>query len=731
MAAFGLSGGSTTSVLFIVVLFAYVSQTELTQYVQSSLGFRQPYLIFYVAHSSFSFVLPLHLLYLKLSTGTGPSTYMTSLWNVMHHQVLAPWVRPSTKFPWNAYAVFVFILTVGMSWSAILWYLSVSLAPLTDITAIFNTHAFWAYLMSTAILPPPPGRSRWQPYKLLAVLFACAGVLVTVYGGAKVDTGTEGSARFWGDMLVLLSAVGYALDQVAYKKFLVPAASIASPSYEALATSDEPASERRETGAEEDDERLQETLPFGLFANFVTSTGGLATFATLWVPMGVAWWTGDGRFKLPGDWWTAGCVAGIAVSGLAYNAGFMILLSLWGPIVASVGNLLTIVLIMAVDGADFHLVAIKSAPPGCPGVHACKGIGENGASWIANNGRYVQSSLQFKQPYLIFYIAHSSFSFVLPLHLLYLKLSTGTGPSTYMTSLWNVMHHQILAPLVGPGAKFPWGAYAMFVFFFTMGMSVPSMLWYLSISLAPLTDITAIFNTHAFWAYLMSTALLPPPPDKSRWQPYKLLAVLFACVGVVVTVYGGARVDTGTKESGRFWGDMMVLFAAVSYALDQVAYKKFVVPQAAAVASPSYEALAMSEEMSVEGGALGVGEDDEQVLPFGLFANFVTSSGGIATFGVLWLPIAVVSWFGEEKFEMPGDWWTAGCVAGIVVSGLVYSAGFMVSCRRVRCAWFGSMGADLVIVVGTDRSECWTPVDDSSDYGRRRYVEPRLSRRRI
>lgn len=41
------------------------------------------------------------------------------------------------------------------------------------------------------------------------------------------------------------------------------------------------------------------------------------------------------------------------------------------------------------------------------------------------------------------------------------------------------------------------------------------------------------------------------------------------------------------------------------------------------------------------------------------------------------------------------------------------------------------MNADLVIIVGTDRGECRKLVDDRSHYGRRWYVEPRLSRRNL
>ncbi|CAE6521749.1 unnamed protein product [Rhizoctonia solani] len=338
MTSYTLSGGSAANAVFVTILFAYVLQTELTQYVQSSLHFRQPYLLFYIAHSAFTLVLPVHLLYLKYSTGNSPSSYLSTLWSIIHTQILAPESTSSSKFPWTRYIIFVTLLTTGITCPALLWYASVSLASLSDITALFNTHAFWAYILSTAILPPPPDRPRWQPYKLLAVLLACIGVFVTVYGSA--DDASPGSNPFLGSSLALVSAVLYALYQVAYKKWAVPSVSIAS-TYE-----DEDDEAAPLAG---DGELAGQPLPFGLFANFVTSTAGLATLGVLWIPMVYSNWFGKGGYELPGDLWTGVCVGLIALSGLVFNAGFMILLSLWGPIVASVGNLLTIVLVMLTD----------------------------------------------------------------------------------------------------------------------------------------------------------------------------------------------------------------------------------------------------------------------------------------------------------------------------------------------------------------------------------------------
>ncbi|KAF8609457.1 hypothetical protein BDV93DRAFT_578241 [Ceratobasidium sp. AG-I] len=348
MASSSLAGGSAAGAVFAVILCAYVLQTELTQYVQSALQYRQPYLLFYIAHSSFIVVLPLHLLWLKWSTGNSISYYTRSLWSVMQHQILArqSTVQDDPKFPWTRYVVFVSLITAGMTCPALLWYASVSLAPVSDVTAIFNTHAFWAYLLSTALIPPANGTSRWQPHKLAAVLLACAGVFATVYGSADTSEAagsaavtTTSSTAFLGNILTLISAVSYALYQVAYKRYAVP--DVGRDGYEALSDGGETGIQITTGGGSE--------LPFGLFANFVTSTAGLATLGVLWVPVAVMHWAGESKFELPGDWWTTACVGMIALSGLTFNAGFMILLSLWGPIVASVGNLLTIVLVMIAD----------------------------------------------------------------------------------------------------------------------------------------------------------------------------------------------------------------------------------------------------------------------------------------------------------------------------------------------------------------------------------------------
>jgi hypothetical protein len=54
-----------------------------------------------------------------------------------------------------------------------------------------------------------------------------------------------------------------------------------------------------------------------------------------------------------------------------------------------------------------------------------------------------------------------------------------------------------------------------------------------------LSDVTVIWNTNAFFAYIITVRLF-----ELNWEPRKLLAVLIATFGVVAVVYG----DVGQSE---------------------------------------------------------------------------------------------------------------------------------------------------------------------------------------
>ncbi|KAE8191917.1 hypothetical protein CF336_g4655 [Tilletia laevis] len=59
-----LPGGTKALLAFVVSICAYTVQTELAQVVQSTLGYKKPFLSLWLGHSLFSILLPCHLLLL-------------------------------------------------------------------------------------------------------------------------------------------------------------------------------------------------------------------------------------------------------------------------------------------------------------------------------------------------------------------------------------------------------------------------------------------------------------------------------------------------------------------------------------------------------------------------------------------------------------------------------------------------------------------------------------------
>ena len=76
-------------------------------------------------------------------------------------------------FPFKKFLLMVFALTFLATFSAICWWISISLTSVADLTAIWNSSAFWSYIFSIYIL-----KEHLQKFKLLAVLLACTGVIL-------------------------------------------------------------------------------------------------------------------------------------------------------------------------------------------------------------------------------------------------------------------------------------------------------------------------------------------------------------------------------------------------------------------------------------------------------------------------------------------------------------------------------------------------------------------------
>ncbi|KAF9568408.1 hypothetical protein CPC08DRAFT_404065 [Agrocybe pediades] len=371
-------GGKLAVAVFIFTLLAFVGESQLTQYVQTNLGYRQPFFLFYLVHSSFSMIFPLHLLYLLATTEYTTTSLMKGLSiTIAHH--LAPNQFSNAyryQFPRTKFLRLVLYCTVGITCPGLLWFAAVSLASVTDVTAIWNTNAFFAYIISVKLL-----KLQWEFRRLLAVVLATLGTVAVVYGGstaspdtqqgssATVNASLKPTAPLVGNLLTLIASFGYGLYQVLYKIY---AALPSDPEVRAERTyeeipdevvEDENNTSRDRTSFDVNPSEAVYPPPFGLYPNLVTSLLGLCTCILLWIPIPFLHWSGVEIFRLPSNLLTAASICGIALGGMIFNAGFMVLLGVWGPIIVSVGNLLTIVLVLISDiifGAGFEVLTTWS-----------------------------------------------------------------------------------------------------------------------------------------------------------------------------------------------------------------------------------------------------------------------------------------------------------------------------------------------------------------------------------
>lgn len=159
--------------------------------------------------------------------------------------------------------------------------------------------------------------------------------------------------------------------------------------------------------------------------------------------------------------------------------------------------------------------------------------------------------------------------------------------------------------------------------FVTTALTVAGGSWYVAVNLTTASDLTAIYNCSAFFAYAFSIPLL-----KEKLRLDKVLAVGVAIVGVLIVAYGD-RPDSESKSDAedaqnRLLGNIVIGVGSVLYGLYEVLYKRFACPP--------------------EGTSPGRGT---------IFANTFGSMIGAFTILVLWIPLPFLHWIGWEIFRFP------------------------------------------------------------------------------
>ncbi|KAK9238457.1 hypothetical protein V1525DRAFT_358371 [Lipomyces kononenkoae] len=318
-----------SAIALLVALASFVIQTEALGYIAQDLFYQKPFFMLYITHSSYMLLFPLQLIFLWLRA---PRHSLSRIYRKHQRVVLSTLgiiaaANNSKVTPLKYLIRTITLITVALTVAASTWYVAVNLTTPSDVTAIYNCSAFFAYAFSVPILHD---RFKWS--KALSVLLAVFGVLIVAYGDAYIpSTWTPGDAqdekspspdelasnRFIGNLIIGVGAIMYGLYEVLYKRFACPPSSV---------------SVRRSA----------------LFANVVGSSIGLCTFTCLWILIPALHVLGIEKFEIPrGE--TLFVIIVSVLANVAFSGSFLTLMSLTSPVLSSVAALLTIFLVALCD----------------------------------------------------------------------------------------------------------------------------------------------------------------------------------------------------------------------------------------------------------------------------------------------------------------------------------------------------------------------------------------------
>jgi drug/metabolite transporter (DMT)-like permease len=327
----------TIAAIFLVLsLISFTVQTETAVYIQHELKWEKPYCMLYMTHGSWVILWPVQLLILRLQNRDQP---WATFWRrhvqllrhtalMVQHQTLHPTPRQMLVSPVRYMAKMTAFITCALTLAGGSWYLAVNLTSASDLTAIYNCSAFFAYAFSIPIL-----HEKIRTSKVVAVAIAIGGVFVVAYGDmspAKHGNHSGGGAggdhapptheadnRAFGNLIIGVGSVLYGFYEVLYKRLACP-----------------PEGANPTKGV--------------LFANTFGSLIGAFTLCVLWVPLPILHYLGWEEFALPrGE--QAWMMAISVLANATFSGSFLVLISLTSPVLSSVAALLTIFIVAIVD----------------------------------------------------------------------------------------------------------------------------------------------------------------------------------------------------------------------------------------------------------------------------------------------------------------------------------------------------------------------------------------------
>lgn len=333
------------AIFLVVSLVSFVIQTELASYVQKELGWNKAYCMLYLTHGSWSLLWPAQLLILRVQKWNMPwdafwrrhASILRSTAHMVRSQDLDVPRHVASTSPWPYLFKTTAFITSALTIAGLSWYLAVDMTTPSDLTAIYNCSAFFAYAFSVPLL-----KEKLRLDKSFAVLIAIVGVMIVAYGDSQDKDGdeSEGSPReptagiqFLGNLIIGAGSVLYGLYEVLYKRWACPPEGISAG-----------------RGM--------------IFANAFGSCIGCFTLTVLWIPLPLLHILGWETFELPtGE--TAWYLWLSVVMNATFAGSFLVLISLTSPVLSSVAALLTIFIVAIVDWMRTGESMSRAAILGC------------------------------------------------------------------------------------------------------------------------------------------------------------------------------------------------------------------------------------------------------------------------------------------------------------------------------------------------------------------------------
>ncbi|KAJ9651657.1 hypothetical protein H2198_009070 [Neophaeococcomyces mojaviensis] len=323
------------SFFLVLSLISFVVQTETAVYIQHELHWNKAYCMLWLTHGSWSLLWPTQLLILRLQKRKLTFSNFFRRHTTLIHST-AQMVQTQSLHPNSSLAVrpehtwrHMFKVTAGVTTFLTIaggsWYVAVDMTTPSDLTAIYNCSAFFAYAFSILLL-----NEKARLDKIVSVALAILGVLVVAYGDSghpKHGSHSGGSTnpapdeepdnRTLGNLIIGVGSVMYGLYEVLYKKYACP-----------------PEGTSPTRGMQ--------------FANTFGSMIGTFTICVLWIPLPILHYTGIERFELPTGR-AAWLLSVSTLSNAIFSGSFLVLMSLTSPVLSSVAALLTIFLVAITD----------------------------------------------------------------------------------------------------------------------------------------------------------------------------------------------------------------------------------------------------------------------------------------------------------------------------------------------------------------------------------------------